>query len=96
MLKHVTWNTLTTGLRTGLSLLRYLLIARYLSPRDFGLFALAKGVIDAISLFKVLGSNQALIVADADAVQRGSADACLRSHDWLAIYCIYRRISRHR
>lgn len=72
MLKHLTWNTLTTGLRTGLSLLRYLLIARYLSPRDFGLFALAKGLIELFSLPKRLASNGSLITTDVSDAQRGS------------------------
>ena len=72
MKKHIIWNVITTGLRTGLSLLRYILIARYLSPRAFGLFAMAKGLTESLAMFKLLGSNQSLILADADDTQRGS------------------------
>jgi O-antigen/teichoic acid export membrane protein len=72
MRSSLSWNTITTGLRTGLSLLRYLVIARALSPRAFGLFALAKGLVGSFRLLKRLGSNGSLITSDASDAQRGS------------------------
>jgi O-antigen/teichoic acid export membrane protein len=73
MLQHaLTWNTIATALRTALSLLRYLLIGRLLPPAAFGLFGLAKGLVDTVALLKRLGSNGSAITTELTSAQRGS------------------------
>jgi lipopolysaccharide exporter len=72
ILHSLKWNTITTGLRTGLSLVRYLYIGRRLPPAAFGVYGLAYGLIQTVALSKRLGSNGSTITSELTPEQHGS------------------------
>lgn len=59
--KGVTWLTATRGLNRGLGLIRNVILARLLSPDDFGLMGIALLTFNAIETFSQTGIEQALI-----------------------------------
>lgn len=59
--RGVAWSTLTMLLARLVQTVTTLVLARLLLPADFGLIAVALIVINALSLFRDMGLNQALI-----------------------------------
>ncbi len=65
-LKHeaisgVKWTTISMVTTTGLQLLQLAIVARFLSPKDFGLMAIVMVILGFVSAFADLGISNALI-----------------------------------
>lgn len=60
--RGVSWTLLTYSINKGISLVTTMILARLLSPSDFGIVALAALVIGAIGVFNDLGLGGAMIV----------------------------------
>lgn len=59
--KAVSWQLLSQGLNTSLLLVTSIVLARLLTPKDFGLVAMATTMTGLIYIFQNLGLTQALV-----------------------------------
>lgn len=57
------WSALRSGIEQGVSFLIFLLIGRLLTPADFGVVALAAGVVEVLRLMSSVGIVEAIIRA---------------------------------
>ena len=66
-LKHqaasgVKWSTVSQAGRQGTQLLTTIILARFLTPSDFGLVGMAMVVIGFIGIFKDLGTRRIILL----------------------------------
>ncbi len=57
----VKWTTLATGINTGLRMLQLLILARFLSPEDFGLMSMIWIIVGFIQIYTDFGVSSAII-----------------------------------
>ncbi len=55
------WCVLRTGIEQGFSFVIFLFLGRLLTPADFGVVALAAGVVEVVRLFSLVGLYEAMI-----------------------------------
>jgi O-antigen/teichoic acid export membrane protein len=64
--RGVLWVALATGTTRALTFVTYLLLARILAPREFGVFAVATIVVNALLIFNDLGLGPAIVQNPGD------------------------------
>ena len=64
--RGVFWVALATGTTRALTFVTYLLLARILAPKEFGVFAVATIVVNALLIFNDLGLGPAIVQSSGD------------------------------
>lgn len=64
--RGVFWVALATGTTRALTFVTYLLLARILAPKEFGVFAVATIVVNALLIFNDLGLGPAIVQSPGD------------------------------
>ena len=60
-IKNISWNTISTVITQGLQLLSVLVLARYLEPSDFGVFAIIFAIVVFLNMYADAGFSAYLI-----------------------------------
>jgi O-antigen/teichoic acid export membrane protein len=60
-IKNISWNAISTVITQGLQLLSVLVLARYLEPSDFGIFAIIFAIVGFLNMYADAGFSAYLI-----------------------------------